>query len=81
MRLIRIASFREIREKRENSFGDGLILARIIPWKESSTTHQRQTEDVRYILATNTAQTLEQNDFARNVTFENPEMNAVRERL
>lgn len=65
VRLIRIASLREIREKCENGFGDGLILARIIPREESSSAHQRKTEDIRYILATNTAQTLEQNDFAR----------------
>lgn len=63
--LVRIAGFREIREKRENCLGDALILSGIIPGKESSSSHQWQPEDIRYILATNAAQTLKQNYFVR----------------
>lgn len=63
VRLVRIAGLGEIREEREDRLCDSLILARIIPRKEGSSSHQWQPEDIRYILAANAAQTLEQNDF------------------
>ena len=61
VRLVRVAGFREIREKRENCLGYALILARVIPREENSASHQWQSKDIWDILAANTAQPLKQN--------------------
>ena len=60
--FVRVSGLGEIGEEGEYGLSNALVLSGIIPREESPACHQRQPENIRYVLPTNAPQAL-QRDF------------------